>query len=62
MKAPKNKCWIVAVDFDSFNYSPSLELISIVKKHNKTSPKGEHFDVFSSKENAQKVCDKLNSL
>ncbi len=54
MKTPKNKQWIVAFDSDSFNYEPSLELISACKK---AKIKG-----FRKKSTAQSYCDKLNSL
>ncbi len=54
MKTPKNKQWIVALDNDSFNYTPSLELISRCKKAKIIG--------FRKKETAQRHCDGLNSL
>lgn len=53
-KTPKNKQWIVAVDTDSFNYSPALELISACKK---AGYKGYRKEL-----TAQKKCDHLNSM
>lgn len=53
-KTPKNKQWIIAFDNDSFNYSPSLELISACKK---IKLKG-----WKQKSTVQKKCDYLNSL
>lgn len=60
IKTPKNKCWIVAVDTDSFNYEPSLELISAVKKHNRETKEG--IKMYRKKETVQKMCDIANSL
>lgn len=62
MKTPKNKCWIVAVDNDSFNYSPSLELISKVKSYNKTVGVVDRFKMYRRKETVQKICDNANSM
>jgi hypothetical protein len=59
--APKNKCWIVGLDSDSFNYEPVLELISAVERHNKKKPK-EKFKMYRTKGPAQKAADYLNSL
>jgi len=59
-KTPKNKCWIIGIDNDSFNYEPALELISEVKKHNKTA-KHKH-TMYRRKKTVQIICDKLNSM
>lgn len=59
-KTPKNKCWIVSVGNDDFNYHPALELISAVKRYNKKT--GEGLKMFRSKAHVQKLCDQLNSL
>lgn len=61
-KIPKNKCWIMAVDNDGFDHMPSLELISRVKKHNKTVSVVDRFKMYRTKEAVQKLCDKANSL
>lgn len=53
-KTPKNKQWIVAICNDSFNYEPSLELISACKK---AGIKG-----YRKRSTAQKYCDNANSI
>lgn len=60
-KTPKNKCWIVGFCNDSFNYEPSLELISRVKKHNLKN-REEKFKMYRKESTVQAICDKLNSI
>lgn len=59
-KTPKNKCWIVAVGNDDFNYWPSMELISAVKKHNKKNK--DNIRMYRTEKYVQKICDALNSM